>query len=172
MKLIGLNLNNSLSRTVTRIGKVYKIFKISTSEKTPPLSSLPLIISNMDVVSCRSGAPSSPKSWRSLPREIQLMILDCLFSNYRPKRTDATAGQTCRISALSSVCKDWQYLVEKHTFCRLSLTVPDLPRFRKFVGGKNVTRLNHIRHLSFRIELAPYTCSTCNMPEKRATINR
>ncbi|KAM6528792.1 hypothetical protein FALCPG4_009747 [Fusarium falciforme] len=138
----------------------------------PTFGSLPLNISNMDTASGRFGDPSSPKFWRSLPREIQLMILDCLFPNYLPKRTDAAPAQTCRISALSPVCKDWQYLVEKHTFRRLSLKVPDLPRFSKFVGGKNAIRLNHIRHLSFRIELTPYTCPTCNKPEKRTTIAR
>lgn len=138
----------------------------------PTFGSLPLNISNMDAASDRFGAPSSPKFWRSLPREIQLMILDCLFSNYLPKRTDAAPGKTCRISALSPVCKDWQYLVEKHTFRRLSPKVPDLPRFSKFVGGKDAIRLNNISHLSFRIELAPYTCPTCNKPEKRATIVR
>ncbi|KAH7266074.1 hypothetical protein B0J15DRAFT_534222 [Fusarium solani] len=44
--------------------------------------------------------------------------------------------------------------------------------FREFVGEKNTIRLNHIRHLSLRIELTPYTCPACNKPEKRATIDR
>ncbi|KAI8725456.1 hypothetical protein NCS52_00116700 [Fusarium sp. LHS14.1] len=44
--------------------------------------------------------------------------------------------------------------------------------FREFVGGKNTIRLNHIRHLSFRIELVRYTCPTCKKPEKEVTIAR
>ncbi|UPL01642.1 hypothetical protein LCI18_012576 [Fusarium solani-melongenae] len=102
----------------------------------------------MDAASDRFGASSSQMFWRSLPREIQLMILDYILSNYLTKRTDAASEQTCQLSALSPVCKDWQYLVEKRTFRCLSLQALDLPLFRKFVGGKNTIRLNHIRHLS------------------------
>ena len=138
----------------------------------PTLGSLPLNTSNMDAASDDFGAPSSPVLWRWLPREIQLMILDYILSNYFTKRTDAASEQTCQLSALSPVCKDWQYLVEKRTFRRLSLKAQDLPMFREFVGGKNTIRLNHIRHLSLRIELARYTCPTCKKPEKEATISR
>ncbi|KAL2687000.1 hypothetical protein Neosp_004549 [[Neocosmospora] mangrovei] len=118
------------------------------------------------------AAPSSPVSWRSLPREIQLMILDYILSNYSTERTNAASEQTYRLSALSPVCKDWQYLVEKRTFRRLSLKASDLPMFRWLVRRKNTIRLNHIRHLSFRIELVRYTCATCRKPEKEVTIAR
>ncbi|RSL88713.1 hypothetical protein CEP52_015123 [Fusarium oligoseptatum] len=126
----------------------------------------------MDATSDRFGAPSFLVFWRSLPREIQLMILDYILSNYLTKRTDAASEQTYRLSAMSHVCKDWQYLVEKRTFRRLSLRAQDLPMFRKFVRGKNSIRLNHIRHLSLQIELARYTCLNCKKPEKEARITR
>ncbi|KAI8672904.1 hypothetical protein NCS56_00754800 [Fusarium sp. Ph1] len=84
----------------------------------------------------------------------------------------ALSSPTCRLSALSPVCKDWQYFIEEHTFRRLSLKTPDLPMFRECVGGKNTIRLNHIKHLSLRIELSRYTCPTCKKPEKEATIAR
>ncbi|RSM20768.1 hypothetical protein CDV31_000458 [Fusarium ambrosium] len=126
----------------------------------------------MDATSDRFGAPSFLVFWCSLPREIQLMIVDYILSNYLTKRTDAASEQTYRLSVMSHVCKDWQYLVERRTFRRLSLRAQDLPMFRKFVRGKNAIRLNHIRHLSLQIELARYTCLNCKRPEKEARITR
>lgn len=112
-------------------------------------------------------------SWNRLPQELRLLILESVVDQSENLRLKTIYPQPeARIGHLASVCRDWQQVVEKNTFRRIVLGMPDLPQFAKAVRGKNVVRLNYIRHLWFRIRLPTYTCRSCMKPEDEMTIIR
>lgn len=83
--------------------------------------------------------------WGSLPAEIRLMILD--FSLH-------TAG--CKLSRLAVVSREWQAVVEPHSFARLRLTPSCLAEF-----PSRTHRNRHlVRHIWFCLELEKYDCGS------------
>lgn len=112
---------------------------------------------------------SDGASWASLPKEIQIMILESVAQCRRP-----TAGHTPgRIATYATVSLEWQGFFERITFRRLTLDFPALEFFAGAVSGeKHIHRLNYIRHIWLRIKLLDYTCLTCSEAENGYTIYR
>jgi hypothetical protein len=84
-------------------------------------------------------------SWYSFPWEIRNMILQNLVEGNR------------KLCTLATVSREWQAVIEKHTFSRIRLTTTRLGNLAA------MTRRNRslVRHLCFDLELEPYDCTAC-----------
>ncbi|OAA78046.1 hypothetical protein LEL_04869 [Akanthomyces lecanii RCEF 1005] len=68
-----------------------------------------------------SITPTTPASWDTLPNELRSMILGYLVTWKEPRAPPA------------SVSKDWQALMERHTFSHIKLTASRLENFERIV---------------------------------------
>ncbi|PYI04763.1 hypothetical protein BO78DRAFT_275387, partial [Aspergillus sclerotiicarbonarius CBS 121057] len=66
-----------------------------------------------------------------------------------------------RLSSYASVCREWQSVMEEHTFRRLKLRVSCLDEFERAVVGP---RRRYVKHVWLNIEFRPYTCRVCQSP--------
>ena len=85
-------------------------------------------------------------SWVSLPQEIRLIILEALVEH-----------EGC-MTRYSTVCREWQQIVERKNFSRLKLTVPRIPKFSDIV----CQRRRLVKYIWLCIELQEYDCSMCD----------
>lgn len=95
-------------------------------------------------------------TWASFPAEIRLMILSAIAQQKH-------SGW----ASLASVCRAWQYVLEKHNFYKIKLQVSCLDDFEQILSSK---RRNIIHHICFTIELPRYT-STCCSKRRSQPIN-
>ncbi|OJD13110.1 hypothetical protein AJ78_06392 [Emergomyces pasteurianus Ep9510] len=89
-------------------------------------------------------------SWASLPAEICLMILE------EVSRQKYRGWASC-----AAVCKEWQALVERKNFRRLTLQVSCLDEFQYMV----IRQRDLVQHICLNIELPQYTCRSCQYTE-------
>ncbi|KAL7944683.1 hypothetical protein V8C42DRAFT_358365 [Trichoderma barbatum] len=85
-------------------------------------------------------------SWYSLPAEIRALVLELL----------STDG--CSLAGLATVSREWQMIIERHTFTRIKLTPSRLASFG------SMTRRNRalVRYIWLCLELQEYDCSECS----------
>lgn len=93
----------------------------------------------------------------SLPAEIRLMILEAVRHQINPGW-----------ASLASVCKEWQIFIEAKNFHTLQLKVSCLDDLECMV----VRQRDLVRHISFNIELARYTCRSCKREESESWESR
>ncbi|KAK0714708.1 hypothetical protein B0H67DRAFT_536609 [Lasiosphaeris hirsuta] len=95
-----------------------------------------------------------PVCWTSLPAEVHLMILDTIAKQKHPGW-----------ASFASVCKEWQYVIERQNFRRLNLRVSCLDDFERIV----VRQRELVRHICLDIELRKYTCRSCQSEDFQRT---
>jgi hypothetical protein len=86
--------------------------------------------------------------WMSLPTEIRSMILEAITQQKHPGW-----------ASFASVCKEWQFIIEKRNFYRLKLRVGCLATFKQIIRPREF-----ICHISLDIELPKYACPNCSLP--------
>lgn len=87
-------------------------------------------------------------AWISLPAEIRLMILSIIAHQKYPGW-----------ASLASVCKEWQYVLEKINFYKIRLRVPCLDDFENIVSPY---KREIIHHLCLDVVLPRYTSTCCS----------
>ncbi|KAL7806363.1 hypothetical protein V8C44DRAFT_360568 [Trichoderma aethiopicum] len=106
-------------------------------------------------------------SWASLSTEIQWLILDHLRASkcrqYEPPSSHRARRLTTGISqaVCASVCRDWNAFFEHANFEKLILHQDDIPMLGEVVPRRGAL----MRWIWLRIELPPYDCPVCNLPE-------
>jgi len=103
-----------------------------------------------------SGPSTSTRTattqWSSLPLEIRQKILETFMQQKTPGW-----------SSIASVCKEWQFFIEKQNFRRLKL-IPSLetaqtePSCLDVFKSNTKQREHLVRHIWLNIELPKYTC--------------
>ncbi|KAF3809063.1 hypothetical protein GCG54_00011259 [Colletotrichum gloeosporioides] len=87
-------------------------------------------------------------TWSSLPAELRLMIIHHLMQTKR-------GWAIC-----ASVCREWQYEIERKNFRQLKLGTSCVD------GLQNIVRSRHlVKHIWLNIELRRYSCRTCRRTE-------
>lgn len=99
----------------------------------------------LSVYHTTSSTLLSKMRWDGLPREIRLLILQCLIQD------------GCTLGHLATVSREWQTDIERHNFARIKLTPPRLINFRSMIQ-RNRALVNYIW---FCLELDDYDCTTC-----------
>ncbi|KAK3373636.1 hypothetical protein B0T24DRAFT_657456 [Lasiosphaeria ovina] len=89
----------------------------------------------------------------TLPAEIRLMILEAVIQQKHPGW-----------ASFASVCKEWQFFIEKQNFCRLKLQLPYLDEFES-VFRRSTGRRELIQHIWLDVELPEYSCHLCKRIE-------
>ncbi|KAI0965154.1 hypothetical protein F4678DRAFT_453617 [Xylaria arbuscula] len=89
--------------------------------------------------------------WPSLPAEIRLMILNFVAS-----------AQHRGWGSLASVCRQWQFVLEKANFSKLKLSgsARCLDKFERITGA-NDSKRRLIRHICLEVRLPRYTSECC-----------
>ncbi|KAH8666776.1 hypothetical protein BX600DRAFT_539978 [Xylariales sp. PMI_506] len=84
-------------------------------------------------------------TWETLPREIQLRILEFVLSD------------GCSLAQLATVSTQWQTIIERHNFQQINLTLWRIPDFGP------MTRRNRalVKHIRLSLEIDEYDCSKC-----------
>lgn len=84
-------------------------------------------------------------SWYSLPADIRLLILETLLQD------------GCSLARFATVSREWQSIIERHTFAKINLTSSRLANFSL------MTRRNQalVRYIWLRLELQEYNCDQC-----------
>ncbi|KAK3688423.1 hypothetical protein B0T22DRAFT_459394 [Podospora appendiculata] len=92
--------------------------------------------------------PSAHKTqrWDGLPAEIRHMILWALVQD----------GQ-CKLAPLTTVSREWQVELERHTFARIKLTPSRLADFHSMVHRNRAL----VGYIWFCLELDDYDCTKC-----------
>ena len=143
------------------MGIPFKLCIITPIEVNPPSN---------EKSSC-TKLPIMASSWRSLPPEIRLLILECIIPRYGLEETTTDRGFP-PASLLATVCKEWQNFFERRTFRRMDLRATDLQAFSKTVLGENAIRLNYMSSVSLTIKLATFTRLTVDGPERALVVNQ
>lgn len=92
-------------------------------------------------------------SWGSLPMEIRLMILEAIPGQRNPGWASCAA-----------VSKEWQAVIERKNFQRLTLQTSCLGDFENMV----IRQRHLVQYIVLNIELPRYTCASCNQGEVRS----
>jgi hypothetical protein len=98
-------------------------------------------------------APLRLGSWKSLPREIRLDILELVARTKYPGW-----------ASLASVCKEWQTVLEKESYKKLKIRSSRLGQFESMVPRR---KRHLIRHIWFDIELRRYSTRCCSKRSSR-----
>ncbi|KAL0943481.1 uncharacterized protein CTRU02_201368 [Colletotrichum truncatum] len=85
------------------------------------------------------------KPWDGLPKEIRLLILQCLIQD------------GCTLGPLATVSREWQMEIERYNFGRLRLTPSRLVNFSAMTQRNRAL----VRYIWFCLELDDYDCTTC-----------
>ena len=93
--------------------------------------------------------------WISFPAEIRLMILLTIANQKYPGW-----------ASHASVCKEWQYVLEKANFYRMKLSVPCLDEFESMVP---LRKRELIHHIYLNVELPRYTSTCCSKQRSPST---
>ncbi|KFZ19476.1 hypothetical protein V502_03631 [Pseudogymnoascus sp. VKM F-4520 (FW-2644)] len=104
----------------------------------------------------RSTKPE-PIHWVSLPAEIRIMILEEITHQKNP------GWASC-----ASVCKEWQFFIEKRNFHRLKLQQTCLSKFKRTI----IRQRYLVHHIQIDIKLPKYTCKTCARGESLVWASR
>lgn len=84
-------------------------------------------------------------SWHRFPAEIRLTILEALLHD------------GCSLAAFATVSREWQTIIERHTFSRIKLTSSRVADFASIVH-----RNRHlVRYIWLCLELQEYNCTGC-----------
>lgn len=86
--------------------------------------------------------------WTSLPAEIRLMILSTVAYRKHPGW-----------ALLASVCREWQYVLEKVNFYKIKLGLSCLDDVEYFISPQ---KREMIHHICLEIELPRYTSTCCS----------
>jgi len=100
-----------------------------------------------------------PSRWTSLPAEIRLMILEAITQQKHPGW-----------ASFASVCKEWQFVIEKQNFCRLKLHAPCLDDFKSIFRQSKRRRL--IRYILLDVQLPEYSFRICKREESMTSSDR
>lgn len=68
-------------------------------------------------------------------------------------------------SSAAPVCREWHALIAPRNFHRLDLWASDLPKLERMVPARS---RRHVRHLSLRVQLPLYNCSSCDWDRETA----
>ncbi|KAI8956176.1 hypothetical protein F4801DRAFT_525706 [Xylaria longipes] len=101
----------------------------------------------------RSQTRAKALAWISLPAEIRLMILATIAYQKYPGW-----------ASLASVCKEWQYVLEKVNFHKIKLRVSCLDNFKHIATPQ---KREIIRHICLNVELPRYTSTCCSRQRSR-----
>ncbi|KAI6083964.1 hypothetical protein F4821DRAFT_280477 [Hypoxylon rubiginosum] len=93
-----------------------------------------------------SSTISQKASWAALSTEIQLLILG-----------ELVCDNDCRLARLATVSRQWQYVIERHNFERIKLTIWRMPEF----GPMTCRNRALIKSIWLSLELEEYECSIC-----------
>lgn len=85
-------------------------------------------------------------SWHCLPAEIRGMILQVLLQD------------GCSLANFATVSREWQTVIEQHTFARIKLTPSRLAEFASRFPHRNRASVGYIW---FCLELEEYDCAAC-----------
>ncbi|KAI3321624.1 hypothetical protein HD806DRAFT_545823 [Xylariaceae sp. AK1471] len=96
----------------------------------------------------RSQTRSKALAWISLPAEIRLMILATIAYQKYPGW-----------ASLASVCREWQYVLEKVNFHKIKLRVSCLEDFEHIATPQ---KRGIIRHICLNVELPRYASPCCS----------
>jgi hypothetical protein len=97
--------------------------------------------------------------WEHLPPKIRLIILKMLAED-----TDCSSKIDTRktnMACYATVSKEWQAVIEKKNFSRLTLSPPCLGTFDKTVRRQR----GLIKHIWLRVKLRTYGCPSCTESE-------
>ncbi|KAK7935126.1 hypothetical protein PG985_000621 [Apiospora marii] len=86
--------------------------------------------------------------WTAFPAEIRHMILEIIVNQKHPGW-----------ASLASVCREWQYVLEKANFRKVKLGVPCLNDFERIATPQ---KREIIQHICFDIELPRYKPKCCS----------
>ena len=110
-------------------------------------------------------------AWDQLPSEIRLKIWDILAEDVLCRRiawkehldADEPLEPPPSLAACAAVDRSWNLFFERVTFRQLVLYsgTGAVDQFRRMVKGKNIVRLEYIRHLRLHILLDDYDCTKC-----------
>lgn len=85
-------------------------------------------------------------SWHRLPEEIRLAVFEVLLQD------------DCPLAGFTTVSREWQTVIEKHTFARFKLTSSRVPQLGSMVPPK---KRSLVRYNRLCLELQEYDCSRC-----------
>ncbi|KAL7914595.1 hypothetical protein GGI35DRAFT_152076 [Trichoderma velutinum] len=88
---------------------------------------------------------ASKTSWICLPAEIRALVLDFLSKD------------GCNLAGFATVSREWQTVIEKHTFAQIKLTPSRLADF----GSMTHRNQALVRYIWLCLELDEYDCSEC-----------
>ncbi|PTB78004.1 hypothetical protein M440DRAFT_1420184 [Trichoderma longibrachiatum ATCC 18648] len=93
-----------------------------------------------------SSAPSTDTSWNCLPPETRQQILQALLEQH-----------DCRLAPYATVSREWQAVIEPHSFSRIRLTPSRIEDFQSMVHRNRA----YVRYIWLCVELAEYNCFMC-----------
>ncbi|KAI1278907.1 hypothetical protein F5Y07DRAFT_406565 [Xylaria sp. FL0933] len=104
------------------------------------------------MVTTRSQTRSKAFKWLSLPAEIRLMILEAIVYRKNPGW-----------ASLASVCREWQYVLEKVNFRTIKLRASCLDGLEYVISPR---KRKLIQHIYFNVELPRYSsrCDSRRLP--------
>jgi hypothetical protein len=73
-------------------------------------------------------------------------------------------------ASVASVCKEWQFPIEKQNFRRLKLQASCLDDFERVIRQSERRRL--VRHIWLDVELPEYSCQSCKRSESISWADR
>ncbi|KAL7937247.1 hypothetical protein V8C35DRAFT_277736 [Trichoderma chlorosporum] len=97
----------------------------------------------------RSSAKRKTPAWISLPPEIRRMILEAIANQKAPGW-----------ASLASVCREWQYVLEKANFYKIKLRPARLDDFKSIIPPQ---KRNLIHHICLTVELPHYRPLCCSI---------
>lgn len=92
---------------------------------------------------------ASRTSWTYLPAEIRTLILEFLIEDLNG----------CRLARFATVSREWQAIVEKHTFARITLTPYRLIKFGPMIHRNQAL----VRYIWACLEFEEYDCTECGI---------
>lgn len=129
---------------------------------------------------------STSMDWGRLPSLVQEAVLKELAHDYNRH----SLQDRRRRASYAAVSLQWQEFFEKLNFDKLVLSQPALEDFRKIVHRRSpiiqslkrlrtrtnasppLSRMPRIRHIWLRVELLPYDCKRCKLPEEAKEVVR
>ena len=99
----------------------------------------------------RSSTRPKPWTWQTFPGEIRLMILETITHQKHPGW-----------ASLASVCKEWQFVIEKANFYKIKVGAPCLDDFARIASGQ---KRDLIHHICLNIELPRYDSPRPERPQ-------
>lgn len=102
-------------------------------------------------------ATATMQGFPRLPPEIRVEIVKRLLDHWKIDGCDDD------LAPYASVCREWQAVVERHTFAELRLTHRRMPDFGRFVTGRR--RRGCLGRVQLHVELPEYANDPCEERE-------